>query len=281
MPGKQTAGWPQQQKGILACVILAHALLLLVFTIGMSPTTRPSHKPSVQLPVPLPMAMVEIISTPNPSGAPKPSAHPQALVTPSTVFPSSPKSSLKAVPKSIAPIIKKEHPTQSIKTKFAPIESKTAITINRQEGTIAHNQLNQTAPTSNNTLGNHAPSEFDSNQQNSAPHPQNTGFTAQHQNSPAGPSTAPSFGAAYLKNPAPKYPSSARRNKEQGKVLLRVFVSGDGLAKQVQLYAGSGSSSLDDAAITAVKKWRFVPAKQGSETVEAWVQVPVVFKLDS
>lgn len=67
---------------------------------------------------------------------------------------------------------------------------------------------------------------------------------------------------------------------EEGKVLLHVLVTSGGLAKKVKLHHTSGSDSLDNAAIKAVKKWRFVPAKLGDQAVEAWVYVPIVFKLD-
>jgi protein TonB len=62
--------------------------------------------------------------------------------------------------------------------------------------------------------------------------------------------------------------------------LLRVYVTADGQAKTVKLHTSSGASSLDDAAISAVRHWRFVPAKQGDNAVAAWVQVPIVFKLN-
>jgi periplasmic protein TonB len=92
--------------------------------------------------------------------------------------------------------------------------------------------------------------------------------------------TAPSFNAAYLRNPPPRYPVSARRNGEQGTVTLRVFVTREGVPATVTLHTTSGSSALDQAAVEAVKGWRFMPARQGSEPVEAWVLVPIVFKLD-
>jgi len=92
--------------------------------------------------------------------------------------------------------------------------------------------------------------------------------------------SAPQYGAGYLSNPAPDYPDLARSEGEEGKVLLHVLVTPEGLAKKVKLHRSSGSDSLDDAAIKAVKKWRFVPARLGSQPVEAWVYVPIVFKLD-
>ena len=96
----------------------------------------------------------------------------------------------------------------------------------------------------------------------------------------AGPVTAPSFNAAYLRNPAPRYPPIARRNGEQGTVTLKVLVTREGLTASVSVEATSGSASLDQAAAEAVRSWRFAPARQGAQTVEAWVLVPIVFKLE-
>lgn len=90
----------------------------------------------------------------------------------------------------------------------------------------------------------------------------------------------PNFNAAYLDNPAPKYPSVARRLGEQGLVLLNVQVTADGAAGSVELQTGSGSRRLDEAALEAVKKWRFTPAKRGDQAVSASVVVPVRFSLE-
>lgn len=91
----------------------------------------------------------------------------------------------------------------------------------------------------------------------------------------------PRFGAAYLNNPPPAYPSVSRRSGEQGRVLLRVLVSENGLAESVQLDSSSGYEKLDRAAIEAVKKWSFVPAKRSNQPVSAYVLVPVKFSLSS
>jgi protein TonB len=92
--------------------------------------------------------------------------------------------------------------------------------------------------------------------------------------------TPPDFNAAYLRNAPPRYPLVARRNGVEGTVRLKVFVSRDGRAGQVQLDRSSGSSALDSAALEAVKDWRFVPARRGDEIIESWVIVPLVFKLE-
>lgn len=95
----------------------------------------------------------------------------------------------------------------------------------------------------------------------------------------AGEIAAPDFRAAYLNNPPPPYPRAARRNGEQGTVTLRVLVSPEGAATQVELDRSSGSSGLDAAAREAVKSWRFVPARRAGAPIAAWVIVPVIFRL--
>ena len=96
----------------------------------------------------------------------------------------------------------------------------------------------------------------------------------------APPVTPPSFDAAYLSNPPPPYPQAARRAGQQGTVTLRVLVLRSGQPSRVELEKSSGSSLLDVAAQDAVRGWRFVPARHGSDPVESWVLVPVVFRLE-
>ncbi len=93
--------------------------------------------------------------------------------------------------------------------------------------------------------------------------------------------TPPLFNAAYLRNPAPVYPAIARRSGDEGTVMLKVLVSPEGAPVRVELDQSSGSKSLDGAALESVKGWRFVPARRGTQNIEAWVRVPVVFRLES
>lgn len=92
--------------------------------------------------------------------------------------------------------------------------------------------------------------------------------------------TPPNFNADYLKNPPPDYPTSARRQGQQGQVILRVLVNSSGTADQVEISKSSGVRVLDVAALEAVKQWRFIPARQGDQAVAAWVRVPLTFKLE-
>ena len=91
----------------------------------------------------------------------------------------------------------------------------------------------------------------------------------------------PNFVAAYLDNPPPAYPQSSKRLGETGTVLLRVRVSALGRAESVELERSSGYTRLDRAALDAVRKWKFVPAKQGDQAVPAFVLVPLNFELST
>lgn len=105
--------------------------------------------------------------------------------------------------------------------------------------------------------------------------------TSRARPAPAQPITPPQFDAAYLHNPSPWYPFEARRVREQGTVMLEVEVSPRGLALEVLIEHSSGWRLLDEAALSAVERWRFVPARQGGDPVAAWVLVPIQFELRS
>lgn len=90
----------------------------------------------------------------------------------------------------------------------------------------------------------------------------------------------PKFGVAYLRNPAPSYPPISRRLGEEGRVVLRVLVTQSGDPDNVQIETGSGFSRLDKAALEAVRKWKFVPAKRSNQPVSAYARVPIQFALN-
>ena len=91
--------------------------------------------------------------------------------------------------------------------------------------------------------------------------------------------TAARFDADYLQNPAPAYPALSRRLREEGKVMLRVFVETSGRPSQIEIKSSSGSPRLDQSAQEAVSRWKFIPARQGQDVIGAWVLVPIIYKL--
>ncbi len=92
-------------------------------------------------------------------------------------------------------------------------------------------------------------------------------------------SSDPVFDAQYLNNPSPIYPISARNNNIQGKVYLSVLVGVEGRAMEVKIANSSGYAILDNAALSTVSKWQFIPAKKNGELTLATVIVPIEFKI--
>jgi periplasmic protein TonB len=80
-------------------------------------------------------------------------------------------------------------------------------------------------------------------------------------------------------NPAPRYPAAARQTRQEGTVTLDVQVSAAGTPVSVNLAKSSGHTALDQAAITAVRRWSFAPATVAGIATSGRVRVPVRFKL--
>ena len=90
----------------------------------------------------------------------------------------------------------------------------------------------------------------------------------------------PSSNAAYLNNPKPPYPAISKRMGEQGKVVLRVLISAEGLPQKVEISQSSGYDRLDRQAQEAVQHWRFVPGKRNGVPEAMWTLVPIQFVLE-
>ena len=79
-------------------------------------------------------------------------------------------------------------------------------------------------------------------------------------------------------SPKPEYPELPRQANMEGTVVLRVLVNREGRVEEVLL--DRSSPMFDDAAIEAIRKWRFSPALMGREPVAAWVTIPVRFVIN-
>ena len=77
----------------------------------------------------------------------------------------------------------------------------------------------------------------------------------------------------------PSYPSSALRQGIQGTTVLKVHVLIDGHVGDVIVQQSAGHPDLDQAAIDAVRRWRFEPARRGNDPVAMWVLLPVQFQI--
>jgi periplasmic protein TonB len=83
----------------------------------------------------------------------------------------------------------------------------------------------------------------------------------------------------YIDTRAPRYPRESIRDREEGTVLLRVFVDRDGRPTTVELVRSSGHARLDRAASDSVRGWRFRPVQVDGVAVPASGLVPVAFNL--
>lgn len=89
----------------------------------------------------------------------------------------------------------------------------------------------------------------------------------------------PSADAAGLNNKAPVYPMLSRKRKEQGTVWLLLLVSKEGVVTELKLKKTSGFDRLDQAALQAVKKWKFQPARKQGQPIDYWYELPLKFSL--
>ena len=83
-----------------------------------------------------------------------------------------------------------------------------------------------------------------------------------------------------ISRPKPKYPSSAKRAGHQGTVTLSFTVSSSGKVTSVRVSKSSGHSSLDNAAVSAIRRWRFKPARNGlGQATRYQYSLPIPFIL--
>ncbi len=90
----------------------------------------------------------------------------------------------------------------------------------------------------------------------------------------------PSSDADYLQNPRPPYPPLSKRLNEQGKTTVRVLIGIDGLPQRSEVAKSSGFERLDQAALTTVMRWRYVPGKRGGVPEAMWFNVPINWVLE-
>lgn len=81
-------------------------------------------------------------------------------------------------------------------------------------------------------------------------------------------------------NIPPGYPPLSAELGEQGVAVLRMEIGADGLVTSVQVVQSSGYRRLDEAARTAVARWRFTPAMRNGEPVGSAQDLPVHFRLN-
>jgi len=225
----------------LAAAILIHALVLFGFR--METSARPLAMAAVP-----PTEEVNLVKAP-----PAPASSAQRLSTPEPT-PAPPPAAPLPTPDAMPP---PDMPTQPP----APSRDKESI------------------PASTPTPKHTKPIPYQ--KRNAVPHPPpgtaaSLAGTAGH-GAPGGASTGAR--ANYLSNPRPDYPEEAKQMHQQGIVYLDVLVDADGRPNNVSVSRSSGYSLLDHAAVEAVRRWSFEPARAGGLAVSSRVEIPVRFSL--
>jgi len=76
----------------------------------------------------------------------------------------------------------------------------------------------------------------------------------------------------------PEYPEAARRARLQGAVLLQAVIGASGLVEDVRVVS-SASPLFEEAAIRAVRQWRYAPATLARRAVRVYLTVTMNFTL--
>jgi protein TonB len=101
--------------------------------------------------------------------------------------------------------------------------------------------------------------------------------------SPASPGSQAAHGAqsvpTVVHNPAPQYPPEALSAGLTGRVIVRVGIAADGSVAAADIHRSSGVRSLDQAALQAVRQWRFTPAESPATPFRR-IGVPIRFVID-
>lgn len=77
------------------------------------------------------------------------------------------------------------------------------------------------------------------------------------------------------------YPEIAQEAGIEGTVIVQAFVNEFGKVTDCVILKGVPNTGLDEAAVDAIKKTRFKPAKQRDRNVGVYISIPVIFKLQS
>lgn len=80
-----------------------------------------------------------------------------------------------------------------------------------------------------------------------------------------------------IRDVAPRYPPIAQASRVEGVVILEAVISEDGSVQDVRVLRSK--ALLDDAAVEAVRQWRFTPTLLGGQPVPVVMTVTVSFSL--
>ena len=68
--------------------------------------------------------------------------------------------------------------------------------------------------------------------------------------------------------------------RSSGTVVVETFIDKKGKVKDSFILRGMSENSLNQAALKAIKRTRFKPARYNGETIGVWISIPVNFNAD-
>ena len=77
------------------------------------------------------------------------------------------------------------------------------------------------------------------------------------------------LGTQMVSGKPPRYPVDCRRRREQGTVVLALTLGVDGAVQSISVARSSGFPRLDEAALGAVRSWRWAPVLRGGDAEES------------
>ena len=83
----------------------------------------------------------------------------------------------------------------------------------------------------------------------------------------------------YVKRGQARYPLEAKKLRQEGTVVLTLYISARGRLDKIEVKESSGFPLLDEAAITAERQSRFRPAYLGNRPVASKAEVPYRFQV--
>lgn len=93
-------------------------------------------------------------------------------------------------------------------------------------------------------------------------------------------SSEPDIGARALSIPSARYPPQALRKRVEGFVVVRIRVTESGRVRDAVIVEAEPPGVFEEAAMAAVRQYRYSPAKKSGQPVPSTVEQKITFRLE-
>ena len=81
-----------------------------------------------------------------------------------------------------------------------------------------------------------------------------------------------------LSRPPLEYPAEAAKNGIKGYVVMNILIAKDGSVELAKVLDSQSTGTFDNAALNAVRSWRFSPAQYKAKPVKMWAKQKIRFQ---